>query len=280
MVLFLIIINIESLLPMNYKRKGEIKKLKQGIYFLPNVFTTANLFAGCFSIINAINGNYNIAAISIFIAVFLDGMVGKIARVTNAVSNFGKDYDSLSDLVSFGVAPALLFYLWGNDHIYSSALSWEKMAWLASFFYIASTALRLARFNNQLDLKYNTYFTGLPCPAAATLVSVIVWQSELMLLTPNVSFSVLMFSVVASACMMVSRVPYYSFKDIQSRRRIPFSKTVLIPLIFILILLQHPLVISVMVAFYFFSGPVYLIYGMIQKSFKANLSSSQSNRSD
>ena len=265
---------------MNNKRKRDIKKLKQGIYFLPNFFTTANLFAGCFSIINAINGNYNIAAISIFIAVFLDGMDGKIARVTNAVSNFGKDYDSLSDLVSFGVAPALLFYLWGNDHIFSSTLSWEKMAWLASFFYIASAALRLARFNNQLNLRYNAYFTGLPCPAAATLGSVSVWQCELMSLPPILSFSALMFSIIASAAMMVSKVPYYSFKDAQSARRIPFSKTVLIPLIFVLILLEPPLVITCMAIFYLFSGPAYLTIGLIQKTIKSQQTSSQSNRSD
>ena len=265
---------------MKDKRKQELKKLKQGIYFLPNLFTTANLFAGCFSMINAINGNYNIAAIAIFIAVFLDGLDGKVARVTNAVSDFGKDYDSLSDLVSFGVAPALLFYLWGNDHLFSSALSWEKMAWLASFFYIAATALRLARFNNQLNLSYNTYFTGLPSPAAATLVSVIVWQCELMLLTPTVSFAVLMFSIVTSAAMMVSKVPYYSFKDAQSARRIPFSKTILIPLIFILILLEPPLVLTVMATSYLFSGPIYLMVRLIQKTIKSQLSSSQSNRSD
>ena len=138
---------------MKNKRKHELKKLKQGIYFLPNLFTTANLFAGCFSIINAINGNYNIAAIAIFIAVFLDGMDGKIARVTNAVSNFGKDYDSLSDLVSFGVAPALLFYLWGNNHLFSTGLSWEKMAWLASFFYIAATALTVSYTHLTLPTK-------------------------------------------------------------------------------------------------------------------------------
>ena len=135
-------------------------------------------------------------------------------------------------------------------------------------------------FNNQLDLRYNTYFTGLPSPAAATLVSVIVWQCELMLLTPTVSFAVLMFSIVASAAMMVSKVPYYSFKDAQSARRIPFSKTVLIPLIFILILLEPPLVLTVMATFYLFSGPVYLMFGLIQKTIKSQLSSPLSNKSD
>ena len=265
---------------MKNERKQELKKLKQGIYFLPNLFTTANIFAGCFSIISAINSNYSIAAIAIFVAVLLDGMDGKIARVTNAVSDFGKDYDSLSDLVSFGVAPALLFYLWGNHSLFSFVVSWEKMAWSASFFYIAATALRLARFNNQLNLKYNTYFTGLPCPAAATLVSVIVWQCELMSLPPILSFSALMFSIIASAAMMVSKVPYYSFKDAQSARRIPFSKTVLIPLIFVLILLEPPLVITCMAIFYLFSGPAYLTIGLIQKTIKSQQTSSQSNRSD
>jgi len=265
---------------MKNKRNRELKKLKQGIYFLPNLFTTANLFAGCFSIINAIDGNYSIAAIAIFVAVFLDGMDGKIARVTNAVSDFGKDYDSLSDLVSFGVAPALLFYLWGNNHLLNSILLWEKTAWLVSFFYIAATALRLARFNNQLHVKYNPYFSGLPSPAAATLVSVVVWQCELLLLTPIVSFAVLIFSIIVSAAMMVSKVPYYSFKDAQSARRIPFAKTVMIPLIFILILLEPPLVLSVMAIFYLFSGPISLLLGSILKTIKKQLSSFQSNRSD
>jgi len=222
----------------------------------------------------------SIAAISIFVAVFLDGMDGKIARITNAVSDFGKDYDSLSDLVSFGVAPALLFYLWGNNHLLNSILLWEKTAWLVSFFYIAATALRLARFNNQLHLKYNPYFSGLPSPAAATLVSVIVWQCELLLLAPIVSFAVLIFSIVVSAAMMVSKVPYYGFKNAQSARRIPFAKTVMIPLIFILILLEPPLVLSVMAISYLFSGPVSLLLGSILKTIKTQLSSSQSNRSD
>ena len=132
---------------MKNERKQELKKLKQGIYFLPNLFTTANLFAGCFSIISAINSNYSIAAIAIFVAVLLDGMDGKIARVTNAVSDFGKDYDSLSDLVSFGVAPALLFYLWGNHSLFSFVVSWEKMAWSASFFYNQSLAFNLILFS-------------------------------------------------------------------------------------------------------------------------------------
>ena len=252
-------------MPIKTKRIKARKQLRQGIYLLPNLFTTANLFAGCFSLINTLNGNYQIAVIAIFVAVFLDGVDGKVARLTNAASNFGKDYDSLSDLVSFGVAPALLFYFWGLNNLSTFINVWEKTAWLMSFFYIVSMALRLARFNNQLQFGNNSYFTGLPSPAAATFVAVILWQCEILLLDPKLSFSVLMSSVIIAAVLMVSKVPFYSFKSAQSMNRIPFTNTIMIPLIFILILLEPPLVMTVMASTYVASGPINSLIRFVKK---------------
>jgi CDP-diacylglycerol--serine O-phosphatidyltransferase len=263
-------------MPIKTKRIKARKQLRQGIYLLPNLFTTANLFAGCFSLINTLNGNYQIAVIAIFVAVFLDGVDGKVARLTNAASNFGKDYDSLSDLVSFGVAPALLFYFWGLNNLSTFINVWEKTAWLMSFFYIVSMALRLARFNNQLQFGNNSYFTGLPSPAAATFVAVILWQCEILLLDPKLSFSVLMSSVIIAAALMVSKVPFYSFKSAQSMNRIPFANTIMIPLIFILILLEPPLVLTVMASTYVASGPINILVRFFNKLYIRSQKSSHS----
>jgi len=139
-------------------KNKKIKPLKNGVFILPNIFTTANLFSGCFSIFCSIDGNYELAAIAIFIAVFLDGLDGKVARAANAVSDFGKDYDSLSDLISFGAAPAIFYYAWCSN--IPGGDSQHKIIWLISFFYIACAALRLARFNNLLQLKDDNHFTG------------------------------------------------------------------------------------------------------------------------
>ena len=263
-------------MPIKMKRNMGRKQLKQGIYLLPNLFTTANLFAGCFSLINTLNGNYQIAVIAIFVAVFLDGVDGKVARLTNAASNFGKDYDSLSDLVSFGVAPALLFYFWGLNNLSTFINVWEKTAWLMSFFYIVSMALRLARFNNQLQFGNNSYFTGLPSPAAATFVAVILWQCEILLLDPKLSFSVLMSSVIITAALMVSKVPFYGFKSTQSMNRIPFTNTIIIPLIFILILLEPPLVLTLMASIYVASGPINILVRFFNKLYIRSQKSSHS----
>ena len=156
------------------EKTREKVSLKKGIFILPNLFTSANLFAGCFSIFCSIDGQYEMAIISVIVAVFLDGLDGKVARAANAVSDFGKDYDSLCDLISFGVAPSILFYSWAKNNFISYIDI--KFIWLLSFFYIATTALRLARFNNHLILKSENYFLGLPSPASATLVTVMLWQ--------------------------------------------------------------------------------------------------------
>ncbi|MDC0185559.1 CDP-diacylglycerol--serine O-phosphatidyltransferase [Gammaproteobacteria bacterium] len=242
------------------------KKIKKGIFLLPNLFTTGNLFAGCFSIFCAIDGNYQASAIAIFVAVFLDGLDGKIARATNAVSDFGKDYDSLCDLVSFGIAPAIFYYCWVSDNPYN--LVTVRITWLISFFYIATIALRLARFNNHLQLKDENHFLGLPSPAAATLCAVIIWQCDLNFIDPILSHIFISMAMLSSSLLMVSNIQYNSFKDTRSLNRIPFSNTLLVPLILILIFLHPSLVLTIMSVTYLFSGPISLIRGLIIKKDK------------
>ena len=245
------------------KKKKDKKTIKKGIFLLPNLFTTANLFAGCFSIFCSIDGNYQSSAIAIFVAVFLDGLDGKVARATNAVSDFGKDYDSLCDLISFGIAPAVFYYTWASNIPYELII--VRMTWLISFYYIATTALRLARFNNHLQLKDQNHFLGLPSPAAATLCSVIIWQCNLNYIDPIVSYIFISFAMLSSASLMVSNIQYNSFKDTRSLNRIPFSKTLLVPLVLILIFLNPPLVLTIMSLTYLFSGPINFVRNLIMK---------------
>ncbi len=210
------------------EKNREKVNLKKGIFILPNIFTSANLFAGCFSVFCSIDGQYEMAIISIIVAVFLDGLDGKVARATNAVSDFGKDYDSLCDLISFGVAPSILFYSWA--------------------------ALRLARFNNHLVLKSENYFLGLPSPASATLVTVMIWQCVIHSFDDlNALVMIAIFFLLASI-LMVSKIKYNSFKDLRTLNRMPFNGALLIPLIFILIIMDAPNVLSLLSIVYLVSG--------------------------
>jgi len=233
-------------------KNREKVNLKKGIFILPNIFTSANLFAGCFSVFCSIDGQYEMAIISIIVAVFLDGLDGKVARATNAVSDFGKDYDSLCDLISFGVAPSILFYSWATNNFISEIDI--KFIWLLSFFYIATTALRLARFNNHLVLKSENYFLGLPSPASATLVTVMIWQCVIHSFDDlNALIMITIFYLLASI-LMVSKIKYNSFKDLRTLNRMPFNGALLIPLIFILIIMDAPNVLSLLSIVYLVSG--------------------------
>ena len=157
---------------MENTKKNKIKDSlgKKGFYLLPNLFTTSALFAGFYSIVQAMNGNYDHAAMGIFVALIMDGLDGRVARLTNTVSDFGSEYDSLSDMVSFGVAPALVIYVWALQPL-------GKLGWIAAFIYCTCAAFRLARFNVKLDLDNKTHFFGLPSPAAATLLASFIWLS-------------------------------------------------------------------------------------------------------
>ena len=190
-----------------------MKKNKKGIYLLPNILTTLGLFAGFYAIILSFNGQFITASISIFIAMIFDALDGRVARMTNTQSTFGEQYDSMADMVSFGVAPALLMFLWALSDL-------GNIGWLAVFVYVAGGALRLARFNSQIAVQDKKYFQGLPSPAAAALVASMIWTFEIYQLNNDI-FSVIL--IVISGVLMVSNIRYYSFKDINPNGKVPFK---------------------------------------------------------
>ena len=186
---------------------------RRAIYLLPNLLTTGSLFAGFYGIIGAIDGRYQTAAIAVIIAAVLDGLDGRLARLTGTESEFGKQYDSLSDMVSFGIAPAIIVYQWGLVRLAEYGWAWAKLGWLAAFLYAVAAALRLARFNARSRTTDRRYFEGLPSPSAAGLMMSMVWLG-----TDhgwNGAFALVLSLVVAvtAGVMMVSAFSYYSFKE-------------------------------------------------------------------
>jgi CDP-diacylglycerol--serine O-phosphatidyltransferase len=229
---------------------------RRGIYLLPNLFTTAALFAGFYAVVAAMDGNFDQAAIAIFVALVLDGMDGRIARLTNTQSDFGAEYDSLADMVSFGLAPALVVYQWGGARLQEHGWIWGKVGWLVAFLYAVAAALRLARFNARISVADKRYFEGLPSPSAAGAVSGLVWLGTELELT-GLPVLVLAFSVTAAAAtLMVSSFKYYSFKEWNLSGRVPFAYLLLIPLVFNLIAANPPVVLYHLFATYALSGPV------------------------
>jgi CDP-diacylglycerol--serine O-phosphatidyltransferase len=198
---------------------------RRGIYLLPSLFTTAALFFGFFAIVQAMQAHFEEAASAIFIAMILDGLDGRVARLTHTQSAFGAEYDSLSDMVCFGVAPALVVYEW-------ALLGTGRLGWIAAFIYCAGAALRLARFNTTLEVMDKRYFQGLPSPAAAALVVGFVW-AMLMQKIPSaeVRWPAACITVFAGLSM-VSNVRFYSFKDINLKKSVPFVVVLIIVLIF------------------------------------------------
>lgn len=222
---------------------------KRGIYLLPNLFTTGALFAGFYAIVQAMNGKFEYAAVAVFIAMVLDGLDGRVARLTHTQSEFGAEYDSLSDMVSFGVAPALVMYEWAFRTL-------GKWGWFAAFIYCASTALRLARFNTNIDVVDKRYFQGLPSPAAAALVAGFVWvMHDYDYSGVSVRWYAAALTVFAGLSM-VSNLPFYSFKDLNMRKSVPFVVIFLIALFFILISSYPPGVLFALFLIYSLSGYV------------------------
>jgi CDP-diacylglycerol--serine O-phosphatidyltransferase len=223
---------------------------RRGIYLLPNLFTTAALFAGFYAIVQAMNGRFDHAAIAIFVAMVLDGLDGRVARLTKTQSAFGAEYDSLSDMVSFGAAPALVVYEW-------ALRSMGKLGWIAAFVYVAGAALRLARFNTMLEVADKRFFQGLPSPSAAALVAGFVWVIEDYAIDPeNVRWAA-WFVTVFAGLTMVSNLKYYSFKTINLRRSVPFVAVFLIVLFFGLVSYQPPIVLFGVFAAYSLAGYVW-----------------------
>ncbi len=238
---------------------------KKGIYLLPNLFTTGALFAGYYSIIAGINGKYEIAAISIFIAALLDGLDGRVARLTNTESAFGEQYDSLSDLISFGLAPSLLMYNWSLQSLVDIHPIMGKIGWLAAFIYAVSGALRLARFNVQIGSADKAYFQGLPSPAAAALIGAFVWVAVDHEFTGESLRFVALVVTLVSGLLMVSRFRYYSFKTLPFKETVPFVWILLLVLIFVLLALAPAKVLFVVFSLYTISGILMTMLSIKQK---------------
>lgn len=217
----------------------------RGIYLLPNAFTTGALFCGFFAIVMAMNQRFEHAAWAIFVAMVLDGLDGRIARLTNTQSEFGAQYDSLADMVSFGAAPALVIYEW-------SLRGMGKLGWIAAFVYCAGAALRLARFNTNIEVVDKRFFQGMPSPAAAaTVVGFVLMMNDLEV--PGLELSWTSFAIALFAGLtMVTNVPFYSFKELNFRKSVPFIFVFLIALAFALVSIDPPKVMF----------PIFLIYGL------------------
>ena len=226
-------------------------KRRRGIYLLPNLFTTAALFSGFYAITAAINHQFETAAIAIFIAMVLDGLDGRVARLTNTQSAFGAEYDSMADMISFGAAPALVMYLW-------TLSSLGKLGWVAAFVHAAGGALRLARFNTQLGTADKRYFQGLPSPSAAAIPAGAVWVSTTYGVpadNPTISY-IAAGLAVTTGLLMVSNFRYYSFKDIDLHGPVSFIWAILVMLIFVFLFTNPPLLLFTLFSLYAVSGPV------------------------
>ena len=219
----------------------------RGIYLLPNAFTTAALFCGFYAIVMAMNGQFSNAAVAIFAAMVLDATDGRVARLTNTQSEFGAQYDSLSDMVSFGAAPALIVYEW-------SLRGMGKLGWLAAFVYCAGAALRLARFNTNIAVVDKRFFQGLPSPAAAALVAGFIWLVDDLRIA-GADFNWLSWTITVYAGLtMVTNVPFYTFKDVNFKKSVPFIAIFLIVLIFVAVSSDPPKVLFGLFVIYGLSG--------------------------
>ena len=225
----------------------------RGIYLLPNLFTTAALFSGFYAILAAINGRFEHAAIAIFVAMVLDGLDGRVARMTNTQTAFGVEYDSLSDMLAFGLAPSIVVYVWSLNGM-------GKLGWLAAFIYTAGAALRLARFNTQVGKADKRFFQGLPSPAAAAVIAGSVWVAvDHGIAGSDVSYLILVVTGV-TGLLMVSNFRYNSFKEVDIRGKVPFFSIVVIMLVLAVVIVQPPLVLFLMFLLYAVSGPVLTLF--------------------
>ncbi|MBZ9540037.1 MULTISPECIES: CDP-diacylglycerol--serine O-phosphatidyltransferase [Modicisalibacter] len=225
------------------------KVRRRGIYLLPNLFTTSALFSGFFAVVAAINGDFAAAAIAIFVSMVLDGLDGRVARLTNTQSAFGAEYDSLADMLSFGVAPAVVAFSWILQDV-------GKIGWIAAFVYVAGAALRLARFNVQLGSTDKKWFIGLPSPSAAALVAGCVWVFHSFEIEAYAFKLLMTFIVVAAGVLMVSNIRYYSFKEIDLKGPVPFVALLAIVLIFVVISLEPSVMLLALFGCYVASGPL------------------------
>ncbi len=235
------------------------ERRRRGIYILPNLFTTANLFAGFYAIVQAMNGNFEQSAVAIFIAMVLDGLDGRVARMTHTQSEFGVEYDSLCDMTSFGAAPALVVYEWALKGM-------GKLGWIAAFIYCAGAALRLARFNTNVDVVDKRFFQGLPSPAAAALVAGLIWVlNDFGWKGEEVRWYACAITMFAGLTM-VSNVPYWSGKNINLRKSVPFIVVAAIAIGFALTAFYPPGVLFALFLAYAASGYVFYIWKLTRRN--------------
>lgn len=221
----------------------------RGIFLLPNLLTTAGLFSGFFAIVASMNNQFESAAVAIFIAMVFDGLDGRVARMTNTQSDFGAEYDSMADIVSFGMAPALVMYNWALSGL-------GKFGWLAAFIFVAGGALRLARFNTNLGSSDKRYFQGLAIPSAAAIVSGLVWVgSKYEIESASISYLAAVITICAGL-LMVSNFRYHSFKDVDWRGRVPFVVILAVVLAFVVVATEPSLVLFSIFFLYALSGPI------------------------
>lgn len=233
-------------------------KRRRGIYLLPNLFTTAALFAGYYAIVAAMQDRFEAAAIAIFIAMILDGLDGRVARMTNTQSDFGAQYDSLSDLASFGIAPSLVMYQWALSDL-------GKLGWLAAFIYTASAALRLARFNTQVGTADKRYFQGLASPAAAAIIAGLVWVGNDYFEPGRIMNIASLILTAAIGLLMVSNFRYHSFKGIDLRGKVPFITIMVFVLVIVLVTYDPPVVLFTVFFGYALSGPIMTLMQLRQR---------------
>jgi len=238
----------------------------RGIYLLPNMFTAAALFAGFYAIVAAIQRHFEPAAIAVFIAMILDGIDGRVARLTHTESAFGTEFDSLADLVSFGLAPALIMYQWALFGMANLGVVPAKLGWLAAFLYTACAALRLARFNTQVSSTDKRYFMGLPSPSAAAIMVGLVWVGDNLGVHGKQLLWLAFLVTISTSILMVSNVLYYSFKQVDLKGPVPFVAVLAMVLILVLASLDPPKMLFAGFSIYGLSGPVVWLWRVRQRA--------------
>lgn len=233
------------------------KQPRREVYLLPNLFTTAALFSGFYSIIAAMNGEFSNAAVAIFISMVFDGLDGRVARMTRTQSAFGAEYDSLADMVSFGIAPALVSFTWALAPL-------GKVGWIAAFIYAVGAALRLARFNTMVGIEEKRYFTGLPSPAAAAIVAGVIWVANDKGISSDSLASIMALLVPIVGLLMVSNVKYRSFKDLNLKGRVSFVVLLISVFSLVLVALEPALVLMTLFCAYGLWG----VLGLVSKRFR------------
>lgn len=261
---------LESFLPIDEHveeiSEGGRTVRRKGVYLLPNLFTSAALFAGFYAIVQSIQGDFAAAGLAIFFGQLLDGVDGRIARMTNTQSRFGQEFDSLSDMVTFGLAPAIVMFMWCLSGL-------GKLGWAVAFVYVASAAVRLARFNAQADTADKRFFTGLASPPAATLIAATVWTGAEMGYVGD-QLSVLWqyafaLQTALVGALMVLNIRYHSFKGIDFHGRVPVVALLVVLFLFAAIAADPPRVLLLLAATYAISGPVMTLYGLLRRGQKA-----------